>query len=111
LITVQSMSRSRVVTNQQASSPIVRPWRIGSGPAPTKLSQPGAAAILRPGARPGWAIENPHRLAVLGGGLEQVAQGGDEGVDAAAEILQVDQQDVEAGPSSPASGVGRCRTG
>ena len=42
------------------------------------------------------AVEHPDRLAVLRGGFEHVAQRGDEGVDAAAEILQVDEQDVEA---------------
>ena len=40
-------------------------------------------------------VEHPHALAVLGRGLEHVEQGRDEGVDAAAEVLQVDQHDVE----------------
>jgi hypothetical protein len=31
--------------NQRASSPSVKPWRIGSGPAPTKLSQPGRSLV------------------------------------------------------------------
>ena len=42
------------------------------------------------------AVEHPDRLAVLRRRFEHVAQRGDEGVDAAAEILQVDEQDVEA---------------
>ena len=37
------------------------------------------------------AIQHPHPLAVLRRGFEHVAQGGDERVDTAAEILQVDQ--------------------
>ncbi len=41
------------------------------------------------------AIEHPHRLAVLRRGLEHVAQRRDEGVDARAEVLQVDEQNVE----------------
>ena len=41
-------------------------------------------------------VQHPHRLAVLCGGFQHVAQRGDEGVDAAAEVLQVDQQHVEA---------------
>jgi hypothetical protein len=51
-------------------------------------------ALHRPagGVRP---VEHPDRLAVLGGRFEHVQKRGDEGVDAAAQILQVDQQDVE----------------
>ncbi|MDT4846521.1 hypothetical protein FQZ97_805450 [compost metagenome] len=41
-------------------------------------------------------VQHPHRLAVLCGRLQHIAQRGDEGVDAAAEILQIDQQHVEA---------------
>ena len=41
-------------------------------------------------------VEHPHRLAVLGRGFEHVEQGRDEGVDAAAEVLEVDQHRVEA---------------
>ena len=40
-------------------------------------------------------VEYPHRLAAPGRRFEHVAQRGDEGVDAAAEVLQVDQQHVE----------------
>ncbi len=49
----------------------------------------GTARRVRP-------VQHPHRLAAPRRGLEHVAQRGDEGVDAAAEILQVDQQHVEA---------------
>ena len=41
------------------------------------------------------AIENPYRLAQPRGLLEHVAQRRSEGIDATAEILQVDQQHVE----------------
>ena len=41
------------------------------------------------------AIQDPDGFAMGGGGFEHVPERGDEGVDAAAEILQVDQQDVE----------------
>ena len=40
-------------------------------------------------------VEHPHALAMLGGGFEHVKQGRDVGVDAAAEVLQVDQDRVE----------------
>ena len=40
-------------------------------------------------------VEHPDGLAVLGRGLEHVEQGRDEGVDPAAEVLQVDQDGVE----------------
>ena len=40
-------------------------------------------------------IEHPHGLAVRRSGFEHIAQRGDEGVDAAAEVLQIDQQHVE----------------
>ena len=40
-------------------------------------------------------VEHPHALAMLGRGLEHVEQRGDEGVDAAAEVLEVDQDRVE----------------
>ena len=56
---------------------------------------PAAASGLRPAGRGVGPVEHPDRLAVLRRRLEHVAQRGDEGVDAAAEVLQVDQQDVE----------------
>ena len=40
-------------------------------------------------------VEHPHALAVLGRGFEHVEQRRDEGVDPAAEVLQVDQDRVE----------------
>ncbi len=40
-------------------------------------------------------VQHPHRLAVGGRRLQHIEQGGDEGVDAAAEVLQVHQQHVE----------------
>ncbi len=41
------------------------------------------------------AVEDPHRLAGARGGLECVTQRRDEGIHAAAEILEIDQQHVE----------------
>ena len=74
----------------------MRPWRIGIGPAPTKLSQPllEQQALDRPADRV-RPVEHPDRLAVPRGRLEHVAQRRDERVDARAEVLQVDQQHVE----------------
>ena len=40
-------------------------------------------------------VEHPYRLAMLGGGFEDVEQGRHIGVDAAAQILQVDEHHVE----------------
>ena len=40
------------------------------------------------------AVEHPHFLARRRRGFEQVEQGRDEGVDAAAQVLQVEQEDV-----------------
>src|SRR5262245_27902869 len=40
-------------------------------------------------------VEHPYRLAVLGSGFENITQGGDESVDAAADILQIDKQNIE----------------
>ena len=79
------------------------PWRIGSGPEPTKLSQPGVsdgASIGRPigFGRSSTRTALPLRAAVL----EQVAQRRQEGVDAAAHVLQVHEQDVE--------GIHHCRS-
>jgi hypothetical protein len=75
---------------------MVRPWRIGMGPAPTKLSQPGAASGPSTGRPAGLGRSSTQTaLPCFRGGFEHVAQRGDEGVDAAAEILQVDQQHVE----------------
>ena len=82
--------------NQTPSSPSVRPWRIGNRAGADEALPAGAQrqAFDRPAGRVG-PVEHPDRLAVLGGGLEHVPQRGDEGVDAAAEVLQVDQQDIE----------------
>ena len=40
-------------------------------------------------------VQYPHRLAVLGGRFQHVTQRGDERVDAAAQVLQIDQDDIE----------------
>ena len=42
------------------------------------------------------AIEYPHALAVRGGRFEHVTQGGDEGVDTTADVLQIHEHHVEA---------------
>ena len=41
------------------------------------------------------AIQDPDGLAVFGRRLQHIEQGGDEGIDPAAQVLQVDQDDVE----------------
>jgi hypothetical protein len=83
--------------NQWPSSPIVRPWRIGIGPAPTKLSQPSRSVRPSTGRPAGLGRSSTQTdFAVFGGGFQHIAQRRDEGVDAATEILQVDEQHVEA---------------
>ncbi len=95
--TWHSTSSRSVATNQRASSPMVRPWRIGSAPAPTKLSQPARSVSPSTGRPAGFGRSSTHTaLPSARGLLEHVAQRRDEGIDAAAEVLQVDQQHVEA---------------
>jgi hypothetical protein len=96
VMTVHSMSRSSVAMNQLGEfahrQAVAHRQRPGADEAfPARAQQ---QSFERAASRV-WAVEYPHLLAVLGRGFEQVAQGGDEGVDAAAEVLQVDQQDVE----------------
>ena len=40
-------------------------------------------------------VQYPHRLAVLGSGFEHIPERSDERVDAAAQVLQIDQDDIE----------------
>ena len=56
-------------------------------------------------------IQHPHRFAVLRRRFEHVAQRRDERVDAAAQILQIDEHDVERRPSSRRSACALRRTG
>ena len=82
---------ARQFTHRQAVSH--RQWAGADEAFPTRPQpQPLDWSSRRVGA-----VEDPYRLAVQRGGLEQVAQCRDEGVDAAAEILQIDEQHVAAG--------------
>ena len=57
-----------------------------------------AFAQLQPFDRPAGrirTIEHPDRLAVFRGGFQHVKKSGDEGVDATADVLQIDEQHVE----------------
>ena len=51
-------------------------------------------ALNRPSRRIG-AVENPDRFAMLGGSLQHIKQRRYEGIDATAQILHVDQYDIE----------------
>ena len=83
-------------TNQRASSPIVRPCRIGSGPAPTKLSRPARSAAPRRAGRAGFGRSSTQTaFFVRRRRFEHVAERRDERVDAAADVLEVDEQHVE----------------
>jgi hypothetical protein len=72
--------------------PVTHRQRTGAHEALPAAAQPEALDGTAGGIGP---VENPDGLAVPGGGFEHVQQGGDERVDAATEILQVDQQYVE----------------
>jgi hypothetical protein len=61
---------------------------LPTGPQAQTLDRP--AGRVRP-------VEHPDGLAVARGGFQDVAQRRNEGVDAAAKVLQIDQQDIEAG--------------
>ena len=58
---------------------------------PTRTEQ---CALDRASCRIG-AVEHPYRSAMLGRGLEHIEQRRNEGVDATADVLQVDQHDIE----------------
>ena len=82
--------------NHAPNSPSVSPWRIGIGAGADEAlpAGPQRQAFDRPAGRIG-PVEHPHGLPVFRRRFQHVAQRRDEGVDAAAEILQVDQQHVE----------------
>ena len=84
--------------NSRASSPIVMPWRIGIGNCPTNDVEGSAAAacpstaIAADRVRP-VAHDDPD--AVPRRGAHAVGHRVDEGVDAGADVLQVDDQHVD----------------
>ncbi len=68
----------------------------GQGPRADEAFPAGAKGQALDGAAGGIGpVQHPDALAVLGGGLQHIEQGRDEGVDAAAKVLQVHQQHVE----------------
>ena len=48
--------------NQWPISPMVSPWRIGIGPAPTKLSCPGSNSVPSIGRPAGLGRSSTHTL-------------------------------------------------
>ncbi len=65
-------------------------------PRPDEALPAGAQEIaLNRAARRIGSIEHPHRFAMFGRGLEHVKERGDEGVDTAANVLEVDQYHIE----------------
>ena len=81
----------------RASSPMVRPWRIGIGNWPTNDSKPRTErrAFHRHAADRIGPIADDDRHAVAGAGPQAVGHRVDVGVDAGADVLQVDDQHVE----------------
>ncbi len=59
-MTRYSSRRPRWAMNQWPSSPIVMPWRMGMGPAPTKLSQPGCSVSPSTGRPAGLGRSSTH---------------------------------------------------
>ena len=96
--TSRSAPMPKCSLNRRASSPIVMPWRIGIGYRPTNDSKPGdehrpfdrdAADRIRP-------IADDHLDAVPARRAQAVRHRVDVGVDARADVLQIDDQHVEA---------------
>src|SRR5438067_13537066 len=81
--------------NQRPSSPSVKPWRIGIGPAPTKLSQPGRSVSPSIGRPAGLGRSSTQTLLPCSAAASSTYRSVDERIDAAAEVLQVDQDRVE----------------
>ena len=84
---------------QRAISPKVRPWRVGSGIEADEGAVRGVEgraldALPADGVR---AVEHHDRLPELGRRLHHVARGVDVGVDAGADVLQVDDDGVHVG--------------
>src|SRR5439155_3254016 len=73
--------------------PVTHRQRTGADEALPALAQTRALDRAPSRVRP---VEHPDALSVPRGGLEHIAQRSDEGIDAAAEVLQVDQKYVEA---------------
>ena len=85
--------------NSRASSPIVMPWRIGIGNCPTNDSKPGSS-IGPSTATPPIGFGRSQTIdghAVPRRGAQAVGHRVDVGVDARADVLQVDDEHVEAG--------------
>ena len=94
----------KCVLKSTASSPMVIPWRMGMGKSPTNDSNPGSS-IGPSTAAPPIGLGRSHtidRERVPGRGAQAVGHRVDERVDARADILQIDDQDVE-----PAQHLGR----
>jgi len=72
----------------------VSPWRIGSGPAPTKLCQPSRSLSPSTAVHRIRPVQHPHRLAARRGRFEHVAERRHERVDPTSQILKIDQNDV-----------------
>ena len=86
-------------TNEFVTGPIARAFGIDHLIATLVERVDGrytGRATGTPSYREGKILRTTEWLAGFGRGFEHVAQCGDEGVDAAAQVLQVDQQHVEA---------------
>ena len=114
---IATTSRSAPIPNcslkSRASSPMVMPCRIGIGYMPDeRLEAAARASALRPSMPPiGFGpVADDHLHAVALGGAQAVRHRVDVGVDAGADVLQIDHEDVEAAQHLGASArASRCR--
>ena len=96
----------------RASSPMVMPWRSGIGNCPTNdaHSGPSSGPFDRDAADRIRAIADDDAHAVPGGGAHAVRHRVDVGVDARADVLQIDHQHVDVAQHLRRSARGsRCR--
>src|SRR5581483_10531865 len=80
----RQLAKSEAVTHRQ---------RTGADETLPTRAQPETFGRTTRRIRP---VEHPYLLSVFRGRLEHVTQRGNKGVDAAAQVLQVDEQHVEA---------------
>ena len=98
--------------NSRASSPIVMPWRIGIGNWPTNDAYAGSSvgALDRVAADRIRPIADDDADAVPARGAQAVGHRVDVGVDARADILEIDDEHVDVGEHLARSArASRCR--
>ncbi len=103
-----SSGQPRRLPSSRRISPRVRPWRTGRSRAPTKEAKPFAdrVAFVDQAAERVGAVEQPHLEPGRDRRFGGENRGGGEGVVAGADVLEVDQQHLEARGRPRGSGRG-----